>query len=106
MTKQEMITKIIAISKQHNYVHLKTQDWCINFEKVIDTERIVINVYWDKRLLTFVTEVNSAFKVQTTLTHPKKGRHQLNRHSINWIALSKIFHNPRVHTGLGYYIKK
>lgn len=50
-----------------------------------------INVYYTK------------MTVGTCVTHPIKGKTQLFRRNVTIKELEKIFANPRVHTGKGYY---
>lgn len=45
-------------------------------------------------------------KVSSVLTHPKKGRKLLTRGTMTIEEVTKIFENPRIHTGKGYYSKK
>lgn len=45
----------------------------------------------------------STFTVGTAINHPTKGKTQLFRKNVNPEQLQKIFENPRVHTGKGYY---
>lgn len=48
---------------------------------------------------------NGKYVVETELRHPKKGYKKLRRDEIDIDMLKHIFENPRVHTGLGKYIK-
>ncbi len=41
--------------------------------------------------------------VATALKHPTKGKTQLYRRKISTKQLARIFADPRVHTGKGYY---
>ena len=41
--------------------------------------------------------------VGTCMDHPTKGKTQLFRRGVDTGLLEKIFDNPRVHTGEGYY---
>lgn len=52
-----------------------------------------INVYYSK------------MTVATCVNHPKKGKTQLFRKHVTFAMLEKIFKNPRLHTGVGYYTK-
>ncbi len=47
----------------------------------------------------------TTMSVATSLDHPKKGKTQLFRKKVNLKLLTRIFENPRVHTGSGYYTK-
>lgn len=84
----------------HGWRHIKTQPYCLNFEKGYsgDPERVAVNVYWNASVT-----IHKTFTVQTALHHPKKGAKQLNRKGIDFKMLDKIFENPRIHTGKGYY---
>lgn len=44
--------------------------------------------------------------VISTLTHPKDGTSQLIRKRVSLSLLEQIFDNPRVHTSVGYRVKK
>lgn len=48
----------------------------------------------------------NTMKVMSTLDHPKRGRKQLTRGKMTIKETQKIFENPRIHTGKGYYSKK
>ena len=52
-----------------------------------------LNVWWTR------------MTVGTALMHPKIGTTQLFRRNVSMETLEKIFENPRVHTGKGYYRK-
>lgn len=45
----------------------------------------------------------SRMTVSTAMKHPKKGKTQLFRRDVNLQELEKMFINPRIHTGKGYY---
>lgn len=45
------------------------------------------------------------FKVSTVIDHPIAGRRLLTRNEISLAELEKIFENPRVHTGKGYFVR-
>jgi hypothetical protein len=87
--------KICKIAAGHGWNHIKTQEWCYNFDKGEGDDRMTINVYWTKKT-AMGWETN--FTVQTSLNHPKKGKTQLNRKFVSMNLLEKIFENPRVHT--------
>lgn len=103
MTVEFHITKqkICAMAAGHGWKHLKTQEWCMNFEKVIDTKRMAMNVFWNKAVAMGNSE--TWFTVQTSMAHPHKGKTQLNRKYVSMSLLKKIFENPRIHTQKGYY---
>jgi hypothetical protein len=44
--------------------------------------------------------------VATCLNHPRQGKTQMFRRNISLNDLENIFHYPRVHTGVGYQLKK
>jgi hypothetical protein len=44
--------------------------------------------------------------VSTSMNHPTKGKTQLFRKNITQQQLARIFKNPRLHTGQGYYKKQ
>lgn len=102
MNRNELINHIIEIAKENNYKHLKTQEWCINFEKFVESNRTAINVYWTKKTLS---QSGPIFTVQTAISHPTKGKTQLNRRDVTLMQLKDIFKNPRIHTRKGYYQK-
>lgn len=99
---QGLQTKIITFAVSNGWKHLKTQDFCLNFEK--KEIKTIINVYWDQWAIMDIYP--PVFSVQTALFHPKNRRRtQLTRRKINMVTLGKIFINPRTHTGKGYYQK-
>lgn len=55
-----------------------------------------------KNLIVYSTTMT----VSTAMKHPKMGDTQLYRRNVSMTALEKIFKNPRIHTGRGYYNKK
>ena len=65
----------------------------ISFKHPVHVDWGRVNVYY------------SRMTVGTALFHPKKGRTQLFRKYVDGFMLSRIFLNPRVHTGHGYYTK-
>ena len=102
MSRDQLINEILSIGIAHNYRHIKTGDWCMNFERFVNSERTVINVYWSRKSIDAHTQ---HFTVQTALNHPKMGKTQLNRKNITLKELAMIFNNPRIHTKKGYYKK-
>lgn len=98
--------KICIMAANYSWKHIKTQEWCMNFEKGEGEERVAMNVYWNRQVAMNI--VNPYFTVQTALAHPRKGKTQLNRKSVSMLLLEKIFDNPRVHTHnkIKAYIKK
>ena len=73
----------------------------MNFEKVIDTKRMAMNVFWNKKVAR--GDDFPFFTVQTSMPHQKRGKTQLNRKYVSMDLLKKIFENPRIHTQKGYY---
>lgn len=100
MELHQIKNKILQLASNHGYRHIRTQEWCMNFERFKDNDRVAINVYWRKKVENLPEPL---FAVQTALDHPKMGKTQLNRKGINFQLLGKIFANPRQHTGKGYY---
>jgi len=43
--------------------------------------------------------------VSTSLAHPRQGKSQLYRRDVGFSGYKKLLHNPRAHTGKGYYTK-
>lgn len=99
MNRDELINELISLAAAHNYRHIRTQEWVINFERYKNSERTAINVYWNKYTLS---AHKPSFTVQTALNHPKLGKTQLNRKLITLKELGMIFENPRIHTKKGY----
>lgn len=66
-------------------------------------EKTGLNIYWSKRM--FDRSNNFLFTVQTYLKHPKQGKTQLNRRGLTTKEVYQLIHNPREHTGKGYYTK-
>ena len=83
--------KIDELAAKHGYTPIDFQEniGLVSYSK----DGVRINVY-----LTTMT-------VGTCLVHPKKQATQLFRKDVDLKALEKIFVNPRVHTGKGYYKK-
>lgn len=102
-TINEVKAKICIMAAGHGWRHLKTQEWCINFYKFIGTDKAVINVYWNAKTVAMLGFSKPLFTVQTAISHPKRGKTQLNRRNVSLELLPLIFNNPRKHTGKGYY---
>lgn len=49
---------------------------------------------------------HTTMTVVTCLNHPLQGKKSLVRRDVNGKMLKAIFHNPRVHTGVGYHTKE
>ncbi len=50
-----------------------------------------------------VNVYTTTMTVATSLRHPRKGSTQLFRRGVSFSDLRRIFKDPRVHTGRGYY---
>lgn len=88
--------KVMALAELYGWQFLENQEniGMLSFTKQFEESRARINVY-----LTTMT-------VGTCIEHPKRGKTQLFRRGVGYKELLKIFQNPRVHTGKGYYTKK
>lgn len=95
MNNASKLDRVLSIAKETGWVFIRKEPWCFVFAAT--DNKSGINVYWNSK--------NDSFTVQTWLTHPKKGRTQLNRRDIELHQLKQIFENPRTHTGKGYYRK-
>ena len=81
----------MAVSQNWKEIDHQVQHHMVSFTKMLQSDNIRINVYY------------STMTVATILTHPVKGRKQLFRKNVPFGMLQKIFINPRMHTGIGYY---
>ena len=87
------VSGIRQIASDYGYeeIELNTTSRVISFRR--QTTRI--NVYY------------TTGTVGTCLNHPSKGKTQLFRRNVTRLdALERIFDNPRIHTGDGYYTRK
>jgi hypothetical protein len=91
MTYKTSKEKVDEVAAKQGYTSIDYQQniGLVSYSK----DGIRINVY-----LTTMT-------VGTCLIHPKKKATQLFRKNVDLKTLDKIFANPRVHTGKGYYKK-
>ena len=65
----------------------------VSYKKMINNSLARIDIYY------------TTMTVTVSLNHPIKGKTQLNRRNISDNELRKIFNNPRLHTGKGYYVR-
>lgn len=80
---------VLRIAHQNGYALEQEQD---NIKLLIFVRNDVqVNVYYSK------------MTVGTALHHPKRGATQLFRRCVSLNELERIFKNPRIHTGKGYY---
>lgn len=88
--------RVLQLAELYGWQFLEYQEniGLMSFTKQLDESRARVNVY-----LTTMT-------VGTCIMHPKHGKTQLFRRGVGYKELLKIFQNPRVHTGKGYYTKK
>lgn len=87
----EKLERMIMLGGKYGwkFIEQQTNPPMISFTK----ENMRINVY------------HTTMTVGTCITHPKKKKTQLYRKRVSLPILEKIFENPRVHTGRGYYGK-
>lgn len=86
--------EIRKLAKRKGWVEEKAKDkTLLIFNRVQDGIYQQVNVWFTR------------MTVGTSLKHPKKGKTQLFRKNVDESLLCKIFDNPRVHTGNGYYTK-
>lgn len=91
------LNQVRKIAKAQNYreIDFKEKSFLVSFaresKKKKTGESVRINVYW------------KAGTVTTCLDHPKKKKTQLIRKKVDANTLKKIFQDPRLHTGTGYY---
>lgn len=83
--------KIKKLAKVHGWNEHEHQENICMYSFVKGDARI--NVYYSK------------MTVATCINHPNKGKSQLFRRRVDYGLLEKIFSNPRIHTGIGYYTK-
>jgi hypothetical protein len=81
------------MASRHGYdeIYFNTQSRVISFRNKEGTR---INVYY------------TTGTVGSCLEHPRKGKSQLFRRDKSPEDLEAIFRNPRIHTGVGYYLSK
>lgn len=88
--------QVVVEATKHEWEFLEEQQQqgMISFNKMIDNFMCRMNIYL------------TTMSVTTYVRHPKKGKGQLYRKSVDIKLLTKIFKNPRHHSGKGYYEKK
>lgn len=86
--KRDIDKRIIRkIATDNGWNEIKGNDSMLSFKK--NDNRI--NVYY------------TTGTVATCLNHPKRGKTQLFRRNVGAGMLERIFRDPRIHTGKGYY---
>lgn len=85
------IGRIKELASKHGWKLLCHQEnsYMLSFQK----PEMRINVYYTKMTVT------------TCINHPRQGKTQLFRRNVDNKLMDKIFENPRIHTGLGYFTK-
>jgi hypothetical protein len=90
------IQEVKEIAKETNWKFLDYQKNIGMISFIKKDEKIGnarMNIYLTKRT------------VATVLDHPTKKRQQLFRKKVDMKLMKKLFVNPRLHTGIGYYTK-
>jgi hypothetical protein len=96
---KESRLKLLCKAKSLGYKLHKVNEWSYVLKHNKNSfGDVVFNFYWSKKAFPI-------FTVQTTITHPKKGRSQLNRKGLTIDQCVQLLSNPRKHTGKGYYKK-
>ena len=92
---EERLQQITDIAQKYTWWVLDYQEniGLISFSNAINDGVCRINIYVSK------------MTVSTSLDHPKQGKTQLFRRSVDKTLLTSIFKNPRVHTNRGYQKK-
>lgn len=93
--------KIFELARIYKWDEFSHYDYSLSFIKDHPKKHCIMTVFIEKKILAAPT-----FRVKTSLNHPRKGRTVLDRMDIDWKQLERIFKNPRVHTGKGWYNKK
>lgn len=88
----ERIEIIREIAIKRGWTEIDHQENIFMLSFTSDERRV--NVYYSK------------MTVATALRHPTSGNTQIYRRNVGYKLLKKIFDNPRVHTGLGYWRKR
>ena len=90
-TNEDKLEKIKSYAQSNNweYIGKQTTPPMLSFKK----KGMRINIYYTQ------------MTVVTALDHPQAGKRQLVRRRVSMTLLNKIFMNPRIHTGRGYYEK-
>lgn len=91
----ERMQQITDLAEKHTWWVFDYQEnlGMISFSKATQDGLCRLNIYITK------------MTVGTSLDHPKKGKTQLFRRSVDKTLLTSIFKNPRVHTNRGYQKK-
>lgn len=88
------VKEIRKLAKSMGWIEEETKDkTLLIFNRLQENIHQQINIWFTR------------MTVGTCLKHPKKGKTQLFRKNVDDKLLRKIFENPRVHTGNGYYTK-
>ncbi len=83
---------VLELATKHGYELEQEQK---NIALLIFTKgNVQVNVY------------HTTMTVGTALEHPTKGKTQLFRQNVSMPEMTKIFMNPRQHTGKGYYRRR
>jgi hypothetical protein len=92
--RDNTVNEITKIARKNGWeeIDLQTNIAMVSYFK----DRARINVYYARPW---------RLTVATIVDHPTMGRRQLFRKFIRMEELSRIFSNPRAHTGKGYYKK-
>lgn len=99
MSIQKIQHKVVSVAEECGWTISRVTEWCIVLSKKTEEDVQKANVYWSKKTLAG----EDIFTVQTTVTHPQKGRAQLNRNGMTFAQISGVLMQPRLHTGKGYY---
>lgn len=95
MGDRNVKSEITSLAKKNAWKPIPTTDpYMVSFKKYTEEDTVRINVWINNR--------NNLLTVGTYLKHPKQGRTQLFRKHVDLKELSKLFKNPRSHTGKGY----
>jgi hypothetical protein len=87
--KDQRIEQIKALAAKHNWRQIDLQE--VNMMISFARAGVRMNVWWTR------------MTVATCLLHRKQGNSQLFRRDVSMDDIERIFINPRVHTGKGYY---
>jgi len=84
----------IAVKFGYARINYNNETRLISYMKYISGGKVRIDVYF------------TTMTVSVSLNHPNKGKTQLHRKNVSDTQLARIFSNPRIHTGKGYYKKR
>jgi hypothetical protein len=90
--KDNIVNEITKIAKRKGWDEIDIQTNIAMVSYIKGTSRV--NIYYSRPW---------RLTVATIVDHPTMGRKQLFRKFIRMEELSRIFSNPRAHTGRGYY---